>query len=53
MLLIGANLAWPQTLGTAVRVAVIDTGIDLDHPDLYDNIKGHINIIKPKKIRRR
>ncbi len=49
MLLIGANLAWPLTQGTAVRVAVIDTGIDLDHPDLYENIKGYINIIKPKK----
>ena len=49
MLMIKADLAWPQTQGTAVRVAVIDTGIDLDHPDLYENIKGHINIIKPKK----
>lgn len=49
MLMIGADLAWPQTQGTAVRVAVIDTGIDLDHQDLYDNIKGNINIIKHKK----
>jgi subtilisin family serine protease len=49
MLLIGAELAWPQMLGTSVRVAVLDTGVDLDHPDLYANIKGHINIIKPKK----
>ena len=49
MLMIGANLAWPQTQGTAVRVAVIDTGIDLDHPDLFENIKGNINIIKSKK----
>lgn len=49
MLMIGANLAWPQTQGTSIRVAVIDTGIDLDHPDLYDNIKGNINIIKEKK----
>lgn len=49
MLMIRANLAWLQTQGTAVRVAVMDTGIDLDHPDLFENIKGHINIIKPKK----
>lgn len=27
-----------------VRVAVIDTGIQADHPDLRDNIKGGINI---------
>ena len=49
MLFIGAELAWPQIQGTSVRVAVLDTGVDLDHPDLYANIKGHINIIKPKK----
>jgi len=49
MLMIGADLAWPQTQGTSVRVAVLDTGIDLNHPDLFENIKSHINIINPKK----
>ena len=49
MLMIGANLAWTQIEGGNVRVAVLDTGIDLDHPDLSGNIKGHINFIKPKK----
>ena len=47
--MIGANLAWAQTQGTAIKVAIVDTGIDLDHPDLFENIKGQINIIKPKK----
>jgi subtilisin family serine protease len=29
--------------GNGVNVAVIDTGIDLDHPDLQANIKGGVN----------
>ncbi|MBI2830552.1 MAG: S8 family peptidase [Chloroflexi bacterium] len=33
--------------GNGVRVAILDTGIDLDHPDLKDNIKGGINTINP------
>jgi len=49
MLMIGADSAWPHTQGQTVRVAILDTGIDLDHPDLLGNIKGHINIVKPKK----
>ncbi len=30
--------AWRQTEGQDMVVAVVDTGIDLDHPDLKDNI---------------
>ncbi len=35
--------------GGGVRVAILDTGIDLDHPDLQANIKGGINTINPRK----
>jgi subtilisin family serine protease len=30
--------SWNVTKGGDVRVAVIDTGCDLEHPDLYDNL---------------
>jgi len=44
-----ADQVWEVTTGSKVRVAILDTGIDLDHPDLWRNIKGGINTIKPRK----
>lgn len=46
---INAELAWASTTGLAVKVAILDTGIDLDHPDLQNNIKGNVNTINPRK----
>ena len=52
---IDADIVWgsdgvPQTAigantGAGVKIAVIDTGIDSDHPDLYANVKGGINFV--------
>ncbi|MCL4459216.1 MAG: S8 family peptidase [Chloroflexi bacterium] len=46
---IDADLAWATSRGAGVKVAVLDTGIDLDHPDLQANIKGGINTINSLK----
>lgn len=47
---IDAEKVWPiGNTGSGVNVAVLDTGIDLDHPDLAANIKGGINTINSLK----
>lgn len=46
---IDAELAWGTSTGLGVKVAILDTGIDLTHPDLRDNIKGNINTINSLK----
>lgn len=40
---------WSRTQGEGVTVAVIDTGCDLDHPDLQDNLLEGINFINRSK----
>ena len=44
-----ADLVWEVTTGSMIKVAILDTGIDLDHPDLWRNIKGEINTLRPRK----
>ena len=46
---IDADLVWDTTTADTIKVAVVDTGIDLSHPDLKDNIKGGYNAISPLK----
>lgn len=36
--------------GEGIRVGVIDTGIDLKHPDLAGNIKGGVNFVNPSSL---
>lgn len=47
--LIEADLVWGENTGEGIKVAILDTGIDLDHPDLKDNIFGGFNTINPRK----
>ncbi|MCK4689900.1 MAG: S8 family serine peptidase, partial [Candidatus Marinimicrobia bacterium] len=43
---IGAGLVHDSyNNGDRIKIAIIDTGIDEDHPDLDDNIKGGINFV--------
>lgn len=46
---INADLVWTITKGVSIKVGVVDTGIDLGHPDLQANIKGNVNTINPLK----
>jgi subtilisin family serine protease len=45
---IDAQKAWTSSTGSAVEVAIIDTGIDQDHPDLAGNIQGGKNFVKKR-----
>ena len=42
---IGAPSAWSSSTGADVKVAILDTGIQHDHPDLAANVKGGISVV--------
>ncbi len=44
----GAPAMWSNETDN-IKVGIVDTGIDLDHPDLKDNIKGSYNAISSRK----
>ncbi len=46
---VDAEIYWGISTSDPVKVGVIDTGIDLKHPDLQANIKGGYNTINPLK----
>ncbi len=37
---------WTSSNTDNVKIGIVDTGIDLDHPDLVKNIKGGFNAIR-------
>ena len=39
---------WKETCGKDVTVAVLDSGADLNHPDLHSNLIPGYNVINPK-----
>lgn len=43
---VNAYNAWNYTQGDGVKVGVIDTGMDYNHPDLKPNYAGGYNIVK-------
>ncbi|WP_081735494.1 S8 family peptidase [Paenibacillus gorillae] len=47
---IGALEAWKSVrTQTLLTIAVIDTGVDLNHPDLKDNLVNGINLVQPNQ----
>lgn len=42
---------WSQSQGEGVTVAVIDTGCDLEHEDIKNNIVDSINFVSKEKVR--
>ncbi|HBB68243.1 MAG: hypothetical protein A2X28_02890 [Elusimicrobia bacterium GWA2_56_46] len=43
----GASAAWQKVTGRGVKVCVLDTGIDTDHPDLAANYADGYNFVNP------
>ncbi|MEY2450843.1 MAG: thermitase [Acidimicrobiaceae bacterium] len=43
--MIGAPSAWQVATGAGSTIAVVDTGVDLNHEDLENKIVGHANCI--------
>lgn len=44
---IDAEEVWRRNEGEGINVAIIDTGVDPDHPDLMANIEGKYSAIPP------
>lgn len=43
VLMSGANLEWEESMGEGIKIGIIDSGIDLTHPDLAGRVKKYRN----------
>lgn len=46
---INANIGWDEITDTDVTIAILDTGVDLNHPDLKPNLVQGINLLDKQK----
>jgi subtilisin len=44
---IGADQVWDYATGDGIKVAVLDTGVDLTHPALKANLERGLNVLDP------
>ncbi|MDI3481554.1 MAG: in [Tepidanaerobacteraceae bacterium] len=47
---IGAPSVWKDVMGEGIKVGIIDTGVDINHPDLKDNVKEVGSVMDCKNI---
>lgn len=45
----GANLEWNESMGEGIKIGIIDSGIDLTHPDLMGRVKKYRNFTSAHK----
>ncbi|MBI4668772.1 MAG: S8 family peptidase [Elusimicrobia bacterium] len=43
---VGAPLAWEQAQGRGIKVCIIDSGVDVSHPDLAGNVMGGVSLVE-------
>lgn len=41
--MVNAPKLWQKTRGEGIKIAILDTGVDITHPDLIPNIKSGLN----------
>ncbi|MGH3851314.1 MAG: S8 family serine peptidase, partial [Pseudonocardiaceae bacterium] len=42
---IGAPLAWSRSTGVGITIGIVDTGVDLGHPDLEGKVAADANCV--------